>query len=70
MKSKYPLIQDAVDNWDIEGSVKTYADRRVLEMIPIEAKAMVRRGDHVRDGLKLVGLTNRAIVVAGMKVNG
>jgi len=66
--SKFPMIADVVAQWDVEGSVKTNDDRKVLEMIPIEAKAMVMRGDHIRDRLKLVGLTNRAIVVAGLKV--
>ena len=66
--SKYPLVAEAAAQWDVEGSVKTNADRKVLALIPVEAKGMVMRGDHIRDRLQLVGLTNRAIVVAGLKV--
>jgi Putative zinc- or iron-chelating domain len=68
--SKYPLVAEAVAKWDVEGSLRTHDDRKLLDLIPIEAKAMVQRGDHIRDRLKLVALTNRAIVVAGLKVNG
>lgn len=66
--SKYPLVQDAVEQWDVEGSLRTNDDRKMLTNIPIEANIMVKRGDHIRDRLKLVGLTNRAIVVAGLKL--
>ena len=68
MTSKHPLVAEVVEQWDVEGSVRTHDDRNLLEKIPIEANTMVQRGDHIKDRLKLVGLLNRAIVSAAVKL--